>query len=196
LLGGDAPEAHALIGKKHRGAGQEKLAELEDRIEPPALKKQDAAAEKAHGGEENVIVAGQRRFKTPHEVEEGAAYGQHDADNAGPIQAGVDQGGTRAQIESTLGNIPAFPLPGLLKPLRSRPPDQVPGSEAAIHPVVLADEEESQGNRHHHDHSTPEQAAQEIRQGGSHGGKRISLGWILGRVREFLGFSPPRFEFL
>jgi len=109
LLGGDAPEAHALIGKKHCGAGQEKLAELEDRIEPPALKKQDAATQKADGGEENIVVTGQRRFKTPHEIEEGAAHGQHNADNAGPIQAGVDQGGTRTQIESTLGNIPAFP---------------------------------------------------------------------------------------
>jgi hypothetical protein len=74
------------------------LTELEDRIEPPALKEEDAAAEQANGSEENVVIAGQRRFETPHEVEEGAANGQHDSNDAGPVQAGVNQGSSRTRI--------------------------------------------------------------------------------------------------
>ncbi len=39
LLSGDPTQAHALIGEKHCGACEQKLAELEDRIQAPPLKK-------------------------------------------------------------------------------------------------------------------------------------------------------------
>jgi hypothetical protein len=90
LFGGDAPQAHALVGEEHRGAGQQELAELEDWIEAPTLKEQNAAAEEAHGGKKHVVVARQGWLEAPHEVEEGSANSQHNADNAGPIQAGVN----------------------------------------------------------------------------------------------------------
>jgi hypothetical protein len=98
LLGGDAPEANALIGKKHRGAGQKELAELEDRIEAPTLEKKNAPAEQAHGGKENVVITSQRWLEAPHEIEEGATNGQNNADDAGPVEAGVDQGGRRGRM--------------------------------------------------------------------------------------------------
>jgi hypothetical protein len=43
------------------------------------------------------------------------------------------------------------------------------GSEAPIHAVVLADEEEGDGNGDDHDHGAPDEAAEEIAQGGGHG---------------------------
>jgi ElaB/YqjD/DUF883 family membrane-anchored ribosome-binding protein len=69
-----------------------KLADLQDRVESPALEKQNAAAEQAHGGEKHVVIAGQSGLETPHEIEESSTHGQHDPNNAGPIQAGVDHG--------------------------------------------------------------------------------------------------------
>jgi hypothetical protein len=95
LLGGHPPQPHALVGEEDGGAGQQELAELEDRIEPPALKKENAAAEQAHGGEEDVVIAGEGRLEAAHEVEQRAADGQHDAHDAGPVQAGVDHGPSR-----------------------------------------------------------------------------------------------------
>jgi len=92
LLGGHTTQAHAFVSEKHRGACQKELAELQDWIKPPTLEKQNAAAEQAYGGKEHVVIAGQSRLKAPHEVEEGSANGQHDPNNAGPIQAGVDHG--------------------------------------------------------------------------------------------------------
>jgi hypothetical protein len=96
LLGGDPTQANALVGEKHRGASEQKLAELKDRIQAPALEKQDAAAEQAHGGKEHVVIAGQGRLEIPHEIEECTANGQNDPNNAGPIQAGVDHRSLRA----------------------------------------------------------------------------------------------------
>jgi hypothetical protein len=90
LLGGHPPQPHALIGEENGGTSQQKLAELQDWIETPALEKEDAAAEQADGGKENVVVAGQRRLEAAHEIEQGAADGQHNADDAGPIEAGID----------------------------------------------------------------------------------------------------------
>jgi hypothetical protein len=58
LLGGDAPEAHTLVGKEHSRTSQQELAELEDRIQAPALEEQDAAAEQADGGKKDVVIPG------------------------------------------------------------------------------------------------------------------------------------------
>jgi hypothetical protein len=58
LLRGHPPQTNTFVGEEHRGAGQQELAELQDWIESPALKKEDAAAEEADGGEENVVVPG------------------------------------------------------------------------------------------------------------------------------------------
>jgi hypothetical protein len=92
LFGGHAPQAHALVGEENSGAGQQELPELQDRIETPALEEEDAAAEQADSREKHVVIAGQGWLEAPHEIEEGPANGQHDANDAGPIQAGVDHG--------------------------------------------------------------------------------------------------------
>jgi hypothetical protein len=92
LLRGDPTQAHTLVGKEDRGSGQQKLAELENRIEPPTLEKQDATAQQADGGKKHVVITGQRWFEAPHEIEEGTAHGQDDANDAGPVQAGINQG--------------------------------------------------------------------------------------------------------
>ena len=92
LLRGYPSQAHTFVGEKDRGAGEQKLTKLQDWIEAPTLKKQDAAAEQAHGGKKHVVIARQSWLEIPHEVEECAANGQNDPNNAGPIQAGVDHG--------------------------------------------------------------------------------------------------------
>jgi hypothetical protein len=44
LLCRDPAQAHTFVGEEHGGAGQQKLSELKDRIEPPTLEKEDASA--------------------------------------------------------------------------------------------------------------------------------------------------------
>jgi hypothetical protein len=44
LLSGYPPQAHTFVGEKDSGAGEQKLSTLQDWIEAPPLKKQDAAA--------------------------------------------------------------------------------------------------------------------------------------------------------
>jgi hypothetical protein len=90
LLRRHATQPNALVAEEDGGSGQQELTELEDRIKAPALKKENAAAEKPNGGKKHVVVARQSRLEAPHEVEESPADGQHDPDNAGPIQAGVN----------------------------------------------------------------------------------------------------------
>jgi hypothetical protein len=90
LFGRHAPQPHAFVGEKHRGAGEKKLTELQDRVEAPALKEKNAAAEKADGSEKHVVITCQRRFEAAHEVEKSSANGQHDANDAGPIQTGIN----------------------------------------------------------------------------------------------------------
>jgi hypothetical protein len=93
LLGGHRAQAHALIGKENGGAGKQELTELQDWIQAPALKDQDPAAQQANGRKKNVVIAGQGWFEAPHEIEERPAHGQHDSNDAGPVQAGIDHGG-------------------------------------------------------------------------------------------------------
>jgi hypothetical protein len=92
LLGGDAPQAHTLIGKENRRSSQQKLAKLQDRIQAPALEKQNATAQQANGGKEDVVVPGQRRLKATHEIEKCPAHREHNAHDAGPIEAGINHG--------------------------------------------------------------------------------------------------------
>ena len=92
LLGGDPPQAHAFVGEENGGAGQQKLAELEDGIKPPALEKEDPATEQAHRRKKHVVVTGQGGLETPHEIEESTSNRQHDADDAGPVEAGINHG--------------------------------------------------------------------------------------------------------
>ena len=100
------PEPHALVAEEDGGGGQQELTELKDRIQAPALEKENAAAEQADGGKKHVVVASQSRLEAPHEIEESPADGQHDPDNAGPIQAGVNHrsialsGHCRAGVET------------------------------------------------------------------------------------------------
>jgi hypothetical protein len=68
------------------------LAELKDRIQAPPLEKQDPAAQQTDRRKKHVVITGQRWFEAPHEVEESTAHGQDDADDAGPVQAGINQG--------------------------------------------------------------------------------------------------------
>jgi hypothetical protein len=92
LLRGDAPQPDTFVSEKDRGAGKEELAELKNRVEAPTLEEQNSSAKQAHGGKKNVVVPGESRLEVPHEVEECSTYRQHDADDTGPIKAGVDQG--------------------------------------------------------------------------------------------------------
>jgi hypothetical protein len=92
LLGGNSPQAHTFVGEKDRCASEQKLAELQDGIEAPALKKQDAAAEQAHGGEKDVVIAGEGGLEAPHEIKQCTAHRKHYAHDAGPIQAGINHG--------------------------------------------------------------------------------------------------------
>jgi hypothetical protein len=58
LFGGDAPQAHTFIGEENGRSSQQKLAELQDRIQAPTLEKQNATAQEANGGEEDVVIPG------------------------------------------------------------------------------------------------------------------------------------------
>jgi hypothetical protein len=66
---------------------------LQDRIQSPTLEKQNATTQQADGGKKHVVITGQGWFKAPHEIEEGTAHRQDDANDAGPVQAGINQGG-------------------------------------------------------------------------------------------------------
>jgi hypothetical protein len=92
LLGGDAPQAHTLVGEENGRSSQQKLAELQDRIQAPTLEKQNATAKQANGGKEDVVIPGQRRLKAAHEVEKCPAHREHNAHDAGPIEAGINHG--------------------------------------------------------------------------------------------------------
>jgi hypothetical protein len=92
LLGGDAPQAHTFVGEENGRTSQQKLAELEDRIQAPTLEKQNATAQQANGGEEDVVIPCQRRLEAAHEVEKCPAHREHDAHDAGPIEAGINHG--------------------------------------------------------------------------------------------------------
>jgi hypothetical protein len=91
LFGGDTPKSDAFISEEHGGTRQQELTELQDRIKTPTLKKENAAAEKADRCKENVVIPCQSRLERAHEVEQGPTHGKHNAHNAGPIQAGVNQ---------------------------------------------------------------------------------------------------------
>jgi hypothetical protein len=87
----DAPQTNAFVREKHCGAGQQKLAELKNRIKAPALKKQNSSAEKSDCGKENVVIPCKRRLERAHEIKQRTADGQHNSDNAGPIKTGINQ---------------------------------------------------------------------------------------------------------
>ena len=91
LLRRDAPQANAFVREKHCGAGQQKLAELKNRIKAPALKEQNSSAEKSDCGKKNVVIPCKRRLERAHEVKQRTADGQHNSDNAGPIKTGINQ---------------------------------------------------------------------------------------------------------
>jgi len=50
------------------------------------------------------------------------------------------------------------------------------GSEAPIHPVVLADEEEGDGDGNDYDHAAQDEAAEEIAQGRGHSSEAAANG--------------------
>jgi hypothetical protein len=58
---------------------------LQDWIEAPPLKKQDAAAEQANRSEKDVVIAGEGGLEAPHEIKQCTAYRKHYAHDAGPI---------------------------------------------------------------------------------------------------------------
>ena len=91
LLRRDTPQANAFVREKYCGAGQQKLAELKNRIKAPALKKEDSSAKKSDCGKENVVIPCKRRLERAHEIEQRTADGQHNSDNAGPIKTGINQ---------------------------------------------------------------------------------------------------------
>jgi hypothetical protein len=66
------------------------LPKLKNWIEPPALEEQNSSAEQADRREEHVVITGESRLETAHEVEQCSTYSQHNANNAGPIQTGIN----------------------------------------------------------------------------------------------------------
>ena len=73
---------------------------------------------------------------------------------------------------------PVSTTPGTVAPsLRSAPGP----SELSVHLVGLAEEEQSDGSRHHHDHGTCGQAEKEISKGGSHSDRAGTKPWIQGK---------------
>jgi hypothetical protein len=68
------------------------LTELQDRIQAPTLEKQNATTQQANGGEEDVVIPCQRRLKAAHEIEKCPAHREHNAHDAGPIEAGINHG--------------------------------------------------------------------------------------------------------
>jgi hypothetical protein len=92
LFGGDAPQAHTFIGEENGRSSQQKLAELQDRIQAPTLEKQNATTQQANGCEEDVVIPCQRRLKAAHEIEKCPAHREHNAHDAGPIEAGINHG--------------------------------------------------------------------------------------------------------
>ena len=91
MLRRDAPQTNAFVREKHCGAGQQKLAELKNRIKAPALREQNSSAEESDFGKKNVVVPCKRRLERAHEVKQRTADGQHNSDNAGPIKTGINQ---------------------------------------------------------------------------------------------------------
>ena len=169
LLSRNTPQPHAFVSEENGGAGEQELSELEDRIEAPALKKENAPAKEADRCEENVVIAGERRFKAAHEVEQGTANGQHDPNDAGPIQTGINHSCVPpATAEDCLKQL-------LIASLRSPPV----ASELAVHLVGLAQQEEANAGGDDHDHSAPNEAAQKVGEGGGHV-EPETMAWIRG----------------
>jgi hypothetical protein len=66
------------------------LAKLENWIKPPSLEEENSSAKQADRREEHVVITGESRLETAHEVEQCSTYSQHNANNAGPIQTGIN----------------------------------------------------------------------------------------------------------
>jgi hypothetical protein len=66
------------------------LPKLEDWIQPPALEEKNSSAKQADRREEHVVITGESWLETAHEVEQCSTYSQHNANNAGPIQTGIN----------------------------------------------------------------------------------------------------------
>ena len=72
---------------------------------------------------------------------------------------------------------PVSTTPGTVAPsLRSAPGP----SELSVHLVGLAEEEQCDGSRHHHDHGTRDQAEKKIGEGGSHSDRAGTKPWNQG----------------
>ena len=159
MLSRDPTQANAFVSEKDRSAGEQELPELQNRIEPPSLEKQDSAAEKTDGRKENVVVACQRWLEAAHEIQHCATNGQHDSNNAGPVETGVNH------VES-----PGKQLSDLIETRSdaSSLRTALVRSELAVDAVGLTQEKQADGGRDNHDHGTPDQAAEEIGKGGGH----------------------------
>jgi hypothetical protein len=90
LFRGNPPKANTLISKKHGGSSQQELPKLKNWIKPPALEEKNSSAEQADRREEHVVITGESGLETAHEVEHCSTYRQHNANNAGPIQTGIN----------------------------------------------------------------------------------------------------------
>lgn len=152
-------ETHALVGKKDCGASKEKLSELEDWVKTPSLEEQNSSAEKADGGKKDVVIAGQRWLEAAHEIQHCAANGQHDSNNAGPVETGVNHVEAPGKRLSALDETRSDVL--ILRSVSER-------SEFAIDAVGLAQEKQTDGCRNNNNDGTPDQAAEEIGEGGGH----------------------------
>jgi hypothetical protein len=66
------------------------LPKLENWIKPPALEEKNSSAEQADRREEHVVITGESGLEGAHEVEQCSPHSQHNANNAGPIQTGIN----------------------------------------------------------------------------------------------------------
>ena len=91
LFGGDPAQPNTFVGKENSCPCQKKLSELKNGIQSPALEEKDASAQQADGSEEDVVIPRQRWFEGAHEIKHGTTDSKDDADDAGPVETGVDQ---------------------------------------------------------------------------------------------------------
>jgi hypothetical protein len=54
------------------------------------LEEKNSSAKKADRREEHVVITSESGLETAHEVEQCSTYSQHNPNNAGPIQTGIN----------------------------------------------------------------------------------------------------------
>jgi hypothetical protein len=64
----DSPQADSLKRKPDSGTRQHELAKLQDRVLPPALKEQNAAAKQGNRRKENIVITSKPRTEGSQKI--------------------------------------------------------------------------------------------------------------------------------